>query len=75
MNVPVPECPACRVKMEEGYVLENTNSNQWKRIAWMEGEPQKGLLGGYRIKGVRSIPTVTYRCPSCGWLIWFAPPV
>ncbi len=73
MYVNVPECPACKERMEEGYVLDNADSGQLKRTTWHDGQPQKGLLGGFKVKGTRSIPTITYRCPRCGWLVWFAP--
>jgi len=43
-------------------------------MKWIEGEPERGALGGYRLKGRRQIPTVTWRCPRCGWLLWFAAP-
>lgn len=69
----VPECPVCRVDMEEGHVLEQDKNAQLSRIRWTEGRPEKGFLGGHRVKGRRQLDTITYRCPRCGWLLWFAP--
>ena len=57
--------------LEGGHVLDAGNSNRLQRVSWIEGPPEKGLMG-YRIKGRRRIPTVTWRCPRCGWLVWFA---
>jgi hypothetical protein len=74
MNMRAPECPACRMKMDEGYVLDNAESNRLKRVAWIEGQPERGGLHGFRIRGARTVATVTFRCPRCGWLVWFAPP-
>ncbi|HET6487694.1 MAG TPA: hypothetical protein VFH83_14800 [Spirochaetia bacterium] len=71
MTTTTPECPVCRVRMEEGHVLDAGNSNHLLRVSWTEGQPEKGLMG-YRVKGRRRLPTITWRCPRCGWLLWFA---
>lgn len=73
MNATIPECPLCRVRMEEGFVLHMKTSERLHRQSWIEGPPETGVLMGYKIKGKRRIETVTYRCPRCGWLVWFAP--
>jgi len=73
MNIPIPECPACRVNMEEGHVLESAASGKLERTRWTEGAPEKRLGGGCKVKGKRQFDTVAYRCPRCGWLLWFAP--
>jgi len=68
-----PECPVCRVNMEEGHVLEMDGSNRLARVRWTEGQPVKAVLAGHKVKGRRQFDSVTYRCPRCGWLLWFAP--
>jgi hypothetical protein len=73
MNGPAPECPACRVRMEEGHVLDTDHSNRLHVVSWIEGAPEKGGIYGYRVKGKRRIEAATWRCPRCGWLLWFAP--
>lgn len=73
MTTPVPECPACRVRMQDGVVFDAGDHNRLMRTYWTEGRPEKSLLQGYKAKGHRHLETVTFRCPSCGWLIWFAP--
>lgn len=73
MSGPAPECPVCRVNMEEGHVLDRKEGNRLDRTSWTEGAPEKGGIYGYRVRGKRQYATVTWRCPRCGWLLWFAP--
>jgi hypothetical protein len=73
MNMSAPECPACRVRMEEGHVLGMGKSNRLQRVTWTEGAPDRGGIHGYRTRGKRQIESITWRCPRCGWLLWFAP--
>ena len=72
MMAPTPECPVCRVRMDEGFVPD-VGHNSLSRTNWTEGAPEKKPLSGLQVKGRRQIATVTFRCPKCGWLIWFAP--
>ena len=72
MKTPTPVCPACRVEMQEGFTLD-AGRNSVQRTRWTEGQPEKSLFHGFKVKGRRQIDTVTFRCPKCGWLIWFAP--
>jgi hypothetical protein len=72
MSMTAPECPVCRVRMEEGHVLDWRDGSKQQRVTWIEGPPEKGVFG-FRTKGKRQIPVVTWRCPGCGWLLWFAP--
>ncbi len=72
MNATAHECPVCHVRMEEGHLLGRGGHGWLERMKWIEGELEKNALGGYRLKGRRQIPTVTWRCPRCGWLLWFA---
>lgn len=73
MTTPTPECPACRVRMQEGFVLDAGHNGQTLPTRWIEGVPEKGHFGGLKVKGRRQLDSVTFRCPKCGWLIWFAP--
>lgn len=72
MTTPVPECPACRVRMDEGFVLDLGHNGRLHPTRWTEGRPEKSLLRGLNVKGRRQFETTTYRCSGCGWLIWFA---
>ena len=73
MRQTAPECPVCRVQMELGHLLDMGNGDKRSRVSWIEGEPERGAFMGYKVKGKRQIATITYRCPRCGWLVWFAP--
>jgi hypothetical protein len=73
MNGPAPECPACRVRMEEGYALSTDKNGRLKQTTWTEGPLERGGMYGFKVKDKRQIPVVTWRCPRCGWLLWFAP--
>ena len=73
MTTPHPECPACRVRMQEGFVPDSTEHGRLLKTRWAEGLPEKSLLRGLHVKDRRQLDTVTFRCPKCGWLIWFAP--
>jgi hypothetical protein len=68
-----PECPVCRVNMEEGCVLEQDRNAQLARVRWTEGQPEKTIFGGHRVKGRRRFDSIAFRCRRCGWLLWFAP--
>jgi hypothetical protein len=59
--------------MEEGHALSSDNSGKLSAASWIEGPAEKGGLFGYRVKGKRRLPIVSWRCPRCGWLLWFAP--
>ncbi len=69
----VPECPACRVRLEEGFVGDTTHHGVLQKMTWREGRAHKTALGGLETKGRRAHEIVAFRCPRCGWLIWFAP--
>jgi hypothetical protein len=57
--------------MEPGFVLD-VGHNQNFPTRWAEGTPEKSFFKSLKVKG-RKLDTVTFRCPKCGWLIWFAP--
>ena len=73
MTTPRPECPACCVRMEDGFVLDVAHNGLVFPTRWAEGLPEKGLFKGLKLGGRRRLDTITFRCPKCGWLIWFAP--
>jgi hypothetical protein len=59
--------------MQSGYVLDVGHGGHVLPTRWAEGEPEKGLFDGLKLRGRRTLDTITFRCPKCGWLIWFAP--
>lgn len=70
----IPECPVCRIAMDAGHVLVSTQ-NGWVNASWVEGEAEKTLFYGFKVKGKKKLDMISYRCPKCGWLVWFAPDV
>jgi hypothetical protein len=73
MTTPTPECPACRVRMEAGFVPDVGHNGRNAASRWTEGPLERSFLAGLHVSGRRQLDTVTFRCPKCGWLIWFAP--
>jgi hypothetical protein len=73
MTTPTPECPACHERMKEGFTIDLGHNGRVGRARWAEGLPEKSFVQGIRTKDRRVLDTVTFRCPRCGWLIWFAP--
>ena len=59
--------------MQEGFVPDAGERGRFRRTRWVEGQPKKSFLHGLKVTGGRQLDTVAFRCPKCGWLIWFAP--
>jgi len=66
-----PTCSKCRNPMAEGFVPDSIGG-ALLRGAWVEGKPEKNLLGSLKIKGKRTFPIVTLRCDACGFLESYA---
>ena len=66
-----PACSKCQGPMVEGFVPDSIGG-ALLRSAWVEGKPEKNLLGSLKIKGKRSFPIVTFRCNGCGFLESYA---
>ena len=67
-----PECPNCRVAMDEGFMIDRGHANSASQAEWAEGMPERTWWQGLRLKGKERIPAVTYRCPRCGLLQSYA---
>jgi hypothetical protein len=68
----VLECPRCKQRMEEGYLLDLTHNGIPRQAQWVEGRPQyvlKWFLSAPR-RGRRKV--TGYRCTSCGYLELYA---
>jgi hypothetical protein len=57
--------------MEVGFIPDNTYGGILPS-SWVEGAPEKGWLGGLKLKGRRKLDITTYRCTSCGYLEGYA---
>lgn len=72
MRPQTPECPACRVRLEEGFVFEHAQKGE-ALMRWVAGKPEKSW-GSFQVKERPQFDINTvFRCPKCGWVIWFAP--
>ena len=67
-----PICPQCRVPTERGFILDRGHANMGNVARWVEGEPEKSLWTGIRLKDRVLRPIVSYRCTQCGLLLDFA---
>jgi hypothetical protein len=69
------ECPHCKRRMEQGYMLEKGDSNAPAVTHWVQGAPEKSFWMGLKLQGRPVIPVMTYRCEKCGYLESYARPV
>lgn len=66
-----PECPQCRVTMEEGFLVDRGHGDSTSVGEWAEGQPVRRWWG-LNMKGKERIPVVAYRCAKCGLLRSYA---
>lgn len=66
-----PRCPKCDVRMEEGFILDNSQAARFQ-AAWVEGKPQKSFWTGVKIREEAKHPIATFRCERCGFLESYA---
>lgn len=67
-----PECTACRIRMEPGFMLDHGDANYRAVGEWVEGMPERSFWSGLKVAGRERIPVVTYRCRNCGILQSYA---
>lgn len=70
MNAP-PSCPKCGKPMEEGHVVDRSDSG-YVVSAWISGSPERGIFGGLKTMGKDQIEIRTFRCVECGYLESYA---
>ena len=68
-----PSCSKCPGPMVEGIIPDSSYA-ALLRSAWVEGKPEKNLLGSLKVKGKRTFPVVAFRCDRCGFLESYARP-
>ena len=66
------ECPKCRGRMSEGFVIDRGDHNAAQLQKWIEGEPVKSFWRGYDSKDRDTFVVMTYRCERCGYLESYA---
>ncbi len=72
MAMSEPNCPYCRERMEEGFVLDRGHANQARLPEWVEGTPERNFWVGIKTKGKEKHTVIAYRCPRCGLLQSYA---
>ena len=65
-------CPKCQKTMEEGHVPDHGHNSATQSV-WSHGhaEPRR-FIGGIKFKRKEQIPLTVYRCPSCGFVEFYA---
>lgn len=67
-------CPKCDRAMERGHVPDVTQG-QVLQTRWSRGDPEsRRFFGGIRWTPAEQIPLAAYRCPSCGYVEFYARP-
>ena len=65
-------CSKCQKTMEEGHVPD-IGRNSATQSVWARGPAEpRGFFGGIRFKGKEQVPLTAYRCPSCGYVEFYA---
>lgn len=65
-------CPKCSGAMERGYVVDFGDGGQAKVSGWIEGEPEKSIWTGLKMKDRARYDVETWRCRRCGYLESYA---
>jgi len=60
------ECPACGVRMEEGFIADRGQGDRIKPDTWVEGKPEVTFWSGAKVKGRKRVEVTALRCPRCG---------
>jgi predicted RNA-binding Zn-ribbon protein involved in translation (DUF1610 family) len=68
MNKPQPDCPNCRIEMQQGHVLARGYLIPPIATHWVAGLPKERPRVARRADADEKIPIVSYRCPQCGLL-------
>jgi hypothetical protein len=71
MNTNPTECPKCKARMEEGFLLDKTHGATLSSH-WVAGPPVRSFWTGVKVRGKRIVAVRTFRCTSCGLLESYA---
>lgn len=66
------DCPKCRGRMEDGFVIDRGDTTYTRVAQWVEGEPEGTFWLGVNLKGRRILNVRTHRCTRCGFLESYA---
>ena len=65
------ECPKCAGAMVDGYVVDQGYGTV-SVSNWREGEPQKSIWSGLKLRKTTPLEITTWRCRKCGYLESYA---
>lgn len=67
-------CPKCGGRMAGGFLVTK-DSNGWHcATQWVEGEADKSVWTGLKVKDRTVLPLTTYRCGRCALVETYAEP-
>ena len=69
---PVSDCPKCRGRMSEGFLLDRGDYGSSSVATWQGGEPKKSIWTGVKQDKSEQFDVSTWRCGSCGYLESYA---
>jgi Domain of unknown function (DUF6487) len=72
MNKPDPNCPFCKERMREGYLLDLGHGDRRRPAEWVEGSPKKSFWFGLDIEPRQRHAVTAFRCRRCGLLLEYA---
>ena len=65
-------CPKCAGAMEPGFTLDHAHGTNVV-AEWVEGEPEKSIWTGIKLRKKTRLRIRTWRCRRCGYLESYAP--
>ena len=69
-----PQCPKCGTSMDRGHIPDAAHGMVLE-LSWAPGEPEtRRFVGGIKYHADELIPFRGYRCPSCGYVEFYARP-
>ncbi len=69
-------CPKCATAMAQGFVIDKgMRGGSISAPEWADGTPTPSFWSGLSLHGRERHEVTTFRCPQCGYLESYAPPV
>lgn len=67
-----PRCPKCDKPMDLGHLPDVTHGAVLT-ASWAPGDPEpRRFVGGIKYHPDELIPLLAYRCPTCGYVEFYA---
>ena len=67
------KCSKCGGTMTEGSVLQKLDGLMVPISTWVEGQPERTLLGSTKMPADKTRTIAAFRCATCGFLEFYAP--